>query len=51
MYADYFWINVTGKKYGEVKPKRCDVKLPYGEWKTCHSEEDFNELVKVYMEQ
>jgi hypothetical protein len=51
VYGDYQWINTEGKKYWEVKPFICKVTLLSGEQKFCHSKEEFDELVKVYMEQ
>lgn len=51
VYADYFWLNSEGKKYWEVKPFMCKVTLLSGEEKVCQSKEEFDELVKVYMEQ
>ena len=46
----YIWINSTGRKYWEVTPTECDVITPSGEKKLCHSSDEFDELVKVYME-
>ena len=49
-YAEYSWINNTGKKYWEVKPVLCKVTLLSGEEKICSSMEEFEELIKVYVE-
>jgi hypothetical protein len=50
-YAEYSWINTQGKKYWEVKPVTCKVTLLSGDEKTCGSQEEFERLIKVYMEQ
>jgi hypothetical protein len=50
-YAEYFWINLDGKKYWELKPYLCKVVLLSGEEKACQSQQEFQELVKIYMEQ
>jgi hypothetical protein len=51
VYAEYLWMNHEGKQYWEVKPKICKVTLLSGEEKHCQSPEEFDELVRVYMEQ
>jgi len=48
-YAEYAWLNNKGKKYWEVKPFVCTVKLPSGNEKNCNSSDEFEELIKVYM--
>jgi hypothetical protein len=50
-YGDYFWINSQGKKYWEVQPVVCKATMPSGEERNCQSEEEFYDLIKVYMEQ
>ena len=50
-YAEYYWINNSAKKYSEVKPVLCKVTLLSGEEKVCSSTEEFDSLIKVYMEQ
>jgi hypothetical protein len=49
-YAEYAWKSEKGKKYWEVKPFVCKVTLPSGEKKDCASSDEFDDLVKVYME-
>ena len=49
-YGEFMWINSQRKKYWEVKPFMCKVTLPSGEEKYCYSREEFEELVKVFME-
>jgi hypothetical protein len=49
-YAQYEWKSEKGKKYWEVKPFQCEVTLPSGEKKNCESSDEFDELVKVYLE-
>jgi len=49
-YGAYAWHTVTSKKFLIVPPATCEVTLPTGEQKTCHSMDEFEELVKVYTE-
>jgi hypothetical protein len=49
-YGSYNWINTKGKKYWEVAPWDCEATPPNMEKKTCHSSEEFNLLMKQYME-
>jgi hypothetical protein len=49
-YASYIWSTQKDKKFWEVPPLRCKITLPSGQEKTCHSTEEFDELVKQYME-
>jgi hypothetical protein len=51
LYGSYNWQMVPGKKYWEVPPRTCTVTLPTGEEKICHSSDEFDELIKYYMEQ
>jgi len=50
VFGDYSWMSQKGKKYWEVPPAECTVTLPSGEQKDCHSSEEFDELIKAYME-
>lgn len=50
VYGAYMWHTDKVKKYWEVPPIKCEVTLPSGEKKDCHSNDEFTELVKVYME-
>ena len=49
-YGSYTWINREHKKYWEVAPSECKVTLPSGEEKTCQSDEEWDQLVKAYMD-
>jgi hypothetical protein len=49
-YGSYMWRSDPVKKYWEVRPFVCSVKLPSGEEKACTSTEEFDELAKYYME-
>jgi len=51
VYAEYFWINTHGRKYWEVRPDTCKVTLLSGHEQTCKSQEEFEQLIKAYMEQ
>jgi hypothetical protein len=50
VYGSYVWQSEKGKKAFEVQPLDCTVKLPSGEESTCKSSDEFDELVKQYME-
>jgi len=50
VYAEYAWFSEKNKEYWEVPPFVCKVTLPSGEEKICHSEYEFDALVKHYME-
>ena len=47
--ATYVWHTEEGKKYWEVPPFQCEVTVPSGEKKICHSDDEFEELIKPYM--
>lgn len=49
-YGTYTWHTLSSKKFLIVPPATCEVTLPTGEQKTCHSMDEFEELVKVYTE-
>jgi hypothetical protein len=48
-YGKYLWHTDKVRKFWEVPPVECEVPLPTGDNKTCHSDEEFTELIKVYM--
>ena len=48
--AQYLWRSDGKKKYWEVEPLLCTVTLPSGEQRKCHTDDEFDSLVKVYME-
>jgi hypothetical protein len=50
-YGEYMWKSDRVKKYGEVPPLQCKVTLLSGEEKFCHSSDEFDQLIKQYMEQ
>lgn len=49
-YAEYAWKSDKVKKYWEVKPFVCKVTLPSAEDKNCESSDEWEELVKAYMQ-
>ena len=49
-YASYIFISDRNKSDLAVPPGVCKVMLPSGEMETCHSIEEFNALIKQYME-
>ncbi|MGC2247298.1 MAG: hypothetical protein WA609_11905 [Terriglobales bacterium] len=50
VFGTYTWHSDKDKKYWEVPPIACSVTLPSGEEKTCHSPDEYDSLVKQYME-
>jgi len=50
-YAEYFSANIKGEPVWSVKPTVCLVTMQSGEEKYCESDKEFEELVRVYMEQ
>lgn len=50
-YAEYYWINNQGQQAWQVKPFLCKVTLLSSKETNCQSQEEFDELAKVYMEQ
>lgn len=49
-FGEYIWKSDKVKKYWEVKPMMCSVTAERGEKISCDSEDKYNELIKVYME-
>jgi hypothetical protein len=45
-YGDYFWVPAKDKKWWEVPPIQCLVKLPSGERKVCTSSAEFSALLE-----
>ena len=50
VYGEYNWQSSETKKAWEVRPVECYVMIPSGERKSCESAEEFDALVKAYME-
>ena len=50
VYASYIWSTQKDKKYWEVPPLECKVTPLSGEEQTCHSDAEFDALIKQYME-
>ncbi|MGB7848670.1 MAG: hypothetical protein WBL63_23865 [Candidatus Acidiferrum sp.] len=50
IYGQYAWHTDPSRKHREVAPVWCMVVLPSGEERMCKSDEEFEELIKVYME-
>jgi len=48
-FGSYAWLSDKVKKYWEVPPVACKVTLPSGDDKSCKSSEEFDYLIKVYM--
>ena len=51
-YAEYSWFNPSGsgQKFWEVAPDSCKVTMQSGQEITCKSSEEYDELIKFYME-
>jgi hypothetical protein len=50
IFASYSWHSDKVKKYWEVPPFQCRVTLLSGVDKTCESSDEFDELIKAYMQ-
>ena len=50
VYGNFIWSNPDGKKYWEVVPLECDVTSLSGEKKVCHSSDEYDALLKSFME-
>jgi hypothetical protein len=48
--GSYAWRGNKRRKHGEVRPFVCEVTLPSGDKRVCRSNDEFTELVKLYME-
>lgn len=49
-YGSYIWQSVENKNFNEVPPFVCFVQSASGEKKECHSQDEFDQLIKAYME-
>jgi hypothetical protein len=49
-YASYGWKSVKGETAAAVAPFVCYVTPPSGEQQKCHSEKEYDELARVYLE-
>jgi hypothetical protein len=50
VFGEYSWKSQKDKGYWDVPPLECTVTLPSGEQKLCHASEEFDDLIKAYME-
>ncbi len=50
VYGEYSWHTEKNKFFWDVPPTECKVTLPSGGEKNCHSLEEFDALVKQYMQ-
>jgi hypothetical protein len=49
-YGEYVWATEKGKQFWEVPPLMCTVTLLSGEERKCKSDDEFKELIKLYMD-
>jgi hypothetical protein len=49
-FGAYAWQVRQGSAASDFSPARCEVTMPSGETRRCRSEEEFTELVSLYME-
>jgi hypothetical protein len=49
-FGSFAWRGNKREKHREVRPFVCEVTLPSGDKRVCHSADEFTELVKLYME-
>jgi hypothetical protein len=50
VYAEYYWRNDKGKKYWEVEPFQCEITTLTGEKTVCKSTQEYERLIKQFME-
>jgi hypothetical protein len=50
-YAMYLWQEDKNKKASAVPPFQCKVTMPSGEERVCRSDDEFDVLIKQYMEE
>jgi len=50
VFATYAWHSDKVKKYWEMPPVECKVTLSSGDEEVCTSSEEFDKMVKVYMQ-
>jgi hypothetical protein len=50
-YADFAWRTHQGKKYWEVPPTMCTVRPIFGQEVSCTSTDEFDSLIKQFMEE
>lgn len=50
IFGSYVWHTDKIKKYWEVTPVQCEVTMLSGEQKVCKSSDEFDDLIKVYMQ-
>ena len=50
LYGSFGWHSDPVKKYRDVAPMMCEVYSLDGTKATCHSDEEFTEMTKVYMQ-
>ncbi len=48
--GSYAWRGTKRTKHREARPFVCEVTLPSGDKRVCHSNDEFTKLVKLYME-
>ena len=51
LYAEYYGSNTPGIPADAVTPNVCTITQQGGEEKECHSNKEFEESIRVYMEQ
>lgn len=49
-YAGYVWRTVGDKKFWEVPPIKCAVRTASGDEQICNSKEEFDKLIKPFMD-
>jgi hypothetical protein len=50
VFASYAWHSDKVKKYWEMPPVECKVALPSGDEEFCTSSDEFDKMVKIYMQ-
>ena len=50
VFASYAWHSDKVKKYWEMPPVECKVTLPSGDEELCTSSDEFDKMIKIYMQ-
>ena len=48
VYANYLWVNSQNKKYWEVSPSTCEIRIPGKPDEKCKTGAEFDELTEKY---
>ena len=49
-YGSYLTYNAGDKKYWEVKPLECEVRMENGDMVKCETDKQFSDMIRAFME-